>query len=199
MKRHAIFSATREGKKKLDTDAIRRSRSEFFVAVTDEEGNGVLIDAKKATPNMYAALDASSANPLGFEEPYPVNDARFWDGGLALPFPIREVCEMFEPTDVLVLPNMPRAPSPYASALKERIFCELFLRHIPKHIRQLVYTRKRYFAEGLEYIARRKDINVDILWPPDCGVEGLTRDAEKLFLAAQGGAERALAYFADRI
>lgn len=152
-----------------------------------------MLDAKKEMPNMYAALDASSANPLGFRELYPVNGMRFWDGGLALSFPIREVCKMFAPTDVLVLPNMLR-PSPHASALKERIFSELFLRHIPKHIRRLVYTRKRYFAEALAYIADRKDINIDILWPPDCGVESLTRDAGKLFLAAQGGAERVLAY-----
>lgn len=195
MSRYAIFFATREGKKRLDVDAILRSRSELFVAVTDKKGSGLLIDAKKATPDLYAALDASSANPLAYPWPYPLNGAHLWDGGLALPFPIREVCEMFEPTDVLVVPNMPWPPSPYASMMKERVFCELFLRHIPKHIRQLVYTRKRYFVEGLEYIATRKDINIDILWSPDCGVESLTRDPRKLFAAAQGSAEKALAYF----
>lgn len=195
MSRDAIFSVTQEGEKKLDTEAILRSRSQFFVGVTDEEGNGALIDVKEAMPNVYAALVASSANPLGYREPYPLNNGRFWDGGLALPFPIKEVCELFEPTDVLVLPNMPRPPSPRASALRERIFCEVFLRHIPERIRRLIYTRKEYFAEGLEYMARRKDINIDILWPPDCGVERLTRDSKKLFAAAQGAAEGALAYF----
>ncbi len=55
--------------------------------------------------------------------------------------------------------------------------------------------RKSYFAEAMAYIARRKDINIDILWPPDCGVERLTRDPEKLFAAAQGAAKGALAYF----
>lgn len=195
MNRRIIFSVTREGGKKLDTNAILRSRSQFFVGVTDGQGDGALIDAKKATPNLCAALSASSANLLAYREPYPVNGACFWDGGLALPFSIREVCEMFEPTDVLVLPNMPRPPSPHVSLFREYVFCELFLRHIPKNIRRLVYTRKKYFGEASAYIAHRKDINVDILWPPDCGVESLTRDAKKLFVAVRGAAEGALAYF----
>jgi predicted patatin/cPLA2 family phospholipase len=194
--KEAIVSATRNGRKTLNIEAVQSNRSEFFVGVTTQDGSGIFIDAKTAIPDMWAALDASSASPLAYHRPVTVDHSYYWDGGIAFPFPIRQVCDQFLPTDILVLPNVPQS-SKRNFHLLEYLFGETMLRHIPRHLRGLIYRRKKLFRESLSYLSKIKDVNIGILYPPDCELHSLSRNPQKLRMATQKSADRTLEVFGE--
>lgn len=192
-----IGEVMRSGRTKIDTEVIKKARSEFFVGVTNAEtGNGEWIDAKNATPDVVAAIEASSAMPLGYNLPISVNQRYYYDGGLSLPCPIKEVCEKFRPTDVLVLPNSPlRFDSQLFREVTNRVFAAIALCNLPAFIRTAVVSRHKRFYEGMNFIQNCKGINIGVLWPQDMGIYQLTRSSQKLRTAVQASVNQTLAVF----
>lgn len=194
------------GKNKLRMDAVLASPIELYAGLTTEDGAGIFINAKEARPDAWSAFYASSANPLGYEEAQPVNEYRYWDGGIALQCPITEVYQECKRNfrnasiNILVLPNVPCPPKiDFTSLLKERLFCEIAMRrHVPKHIRALIYERKRRFIHDLaraHYLP--SDAHVFVLWPPDCGLHAFTTDRNHLQRAVEESARHALEIFGE--
>ncbi len=105
-----IASTMRKGDKSLDQEAIRESTTGLYAGVTNAEtGEVEFVDLASATrdgePDMVAVCEASSAIPL-FENPFEVNGQMYLDGSLGeLPFNL--LIKQFNPTSILVLPNMP--------------------------------------------------------------------------------------------
>ncbi len=192
-----ISEVFRHGRTKMDMEAIRKSRSKFFAGVTNAEtGNAEWIDAKSATPDVVAAIEASSAMPLGYNQPVAVNERFYYDGGLSLPCPIREVREKFQPTDVLVLPNCPPCfGSQLFRELTDRVFAAVVLRKLPAFLRTAVVSRHKRFHEGMNYVQDCNGINVGVLWPPEMGIHQLTRNSSKLRAAVQASVEKTLEAF----
>jgi len=192
-----ISEVMRDGRTKMDMEAIKKSRSKFFVGVTNAEtGNAEWIDAKSATPDVVAAIEASSAMPLGYNPPVAVNERFYYDGGISLPCPIREVCEKFQPTDILILPNLPlRFGSQFSRELTDRVFAAVALRNLPAFLRTAVVSRHKRFHEGMNYVQDYNGINVGVLWPPEMGIHQLTRSSSKLRAAAQASAGKTLEIF----
>ncbi|MBI3335795.1 MAG: patatin-like phospholipase family protein [Candidatus Portnoybacteria bacterium] len=164
-----IRSVTQEGRKKLDVAAVKKSRSQFFVGVTDLTGSGAFIDAKSARPNLLTALEASSATPLGYRFPIRVNEEFYFDGSIGFPCPVKEVVARFGPTDILVLPNSYRGFNT-RSSLKELLFIHIMLRNLPQAIRVALTSRHKRFYEGMRAISKLDGVNVGVLWPPDMGI-----------------------------
>lgn len=192
-----ISEVMRCGRTKMDIDAVKKSRSKFFVGVTNAEtGNAEWIDAKSATPDVVAAIEASSAMPLGYNPPVMVNNRFYYDGGMSLPCPIREVCEKFQPTDILVLPNRPlRFGSQLSRELIDRVFAAFALRNLPAFLRTAVVSRHKRFHEGMNYARKCKGINVGVLWPPEMNIHQLTRNSSKLRAAVYSSVENTLEVF----
>lgn len=185
----------RRGKKRLDVETVIRARSDFFVGVTDaEDGSNVLLDAKRAKPDIIAALKASMAMVGVYNKPVAVNDRLYVDGGV-YPFPIRWVMEMFAPTDILVLPNCSRRRGEnWEPTLIEKIFGFLLLREAPEELRELCKTRYRRWQEGMQFFAALDGVNKGILWTPD-DVGSFTRGPQKLRRAAEQAVVETLLVF----
>lgn len=192
-----ISEVMRRGRTKMDMEAIMQHRSKFFVGVTHAEtGNGEWIDAKSATPDVVSAIEASSAMPLGYNLPVSVNQRFYYDGGLSLPCPIREVCEKFQPTDVLVLPNRPlRFGLQLSRELTDRVFAAIALRNLPSFLQMAVVSRHKRFHEGMDYAQYCSRTNIGVLWSPDMGIHQLTRSSSKLHAAVQASVKQTLAIF----
>ena len=193
-----ISEVMRRGRTKMDMEAIIKHRSKFFAGVTNAEtGNAEWIDVKSAIPDVVAAIEASSAMPLGYNLPVVVNQRLYYDGGVSFPCPIREVCEKFQPTDILVLPNRPlRFGSQLFRELTDRLFAATALRTLlPEYIRAAVVSRHKRFGVGMNFVQNCNGINVGVLWPSEKGIHQLTRNSSKLRAAVQASAEKTLRVF----
>ncbi len=171
-----IEGVTSIGRKKLNIEAVKKSRSQLHVGVTDMNGVGHFLDVKNVS-NPWSALYASSAIPVGYREPKDVDGKKYLDGGIALSFPIEKVIEKFSPTDVLVLPNCPRDHRSQSSFL-ERAFVKTFLDHLPKPVQEKICSRHSDFSAGIQYAQGNR--NIAVLWPVNTGLHLLTRDPKKL-------------------
>jgi len=96
----------KEGEKALDTDAIIKGHSEFYVQATNSTTKEPeLINGKTAKQGVVQAIEASMALPWVYGKEIEVDDGKYVDGAFE-PVPIQKVIERFNPTDVLILPNM---------------------------------------------------------------------------------------------
>lgn len=187
-----IEDTTSCGRKKLDADAVKSARSNFFVGVTDMDGKGHFIDAKKAMPSFWSAMYASSATPLAYKKPRRVNSNLYVDGGIALAFPIKQVIKEFSPTDVLVLPNCPQDEK-HIATFCERAFVKFFFARFPSAVRDRTLLRQEDFRAGIEFANNAH--NVHVLWPPNIGIHALSRNPQKLGDAARASANQTLVAF----
>jgi predicted patatin/cPLA2 family phospholipase len=169
-----LSSVFREGKKAIDVVAIRKSRTKLFYHVMNyHRGNFDFIDAKTAQPDLFAALRASMSVPGISGQPIVVNHNAFLDA-LCDPFPLHGVIERFHPTDILVLPNITFARSHRLSVSDVALACAS-LRYMKTGFVRLAIGRARLFRESMEF-AKRSEVNIGILWPPECGVRSLTNN-----------------------
>lgn len=174
-----LLAAMRQGPKAIDVVAIRSSSTAFWVGTTKTDGTPVLIDAKRASPDIFAAIQASMTIPGVSGGPVLVDGQAFFDGGLN-PFPIREVVDRFRPTDILVLPNIcqrfvdpPRKRASDLSAL-------VVLKSRSLALVQRALTRRKQFHASLQIARQLPNVRVGILWPGNLGVHELTTDAKLL-------------------
>lgn len=185
----------KDGKKKLDTDAIARGRPEFFVGITDyNSGQGVLVDAKRARPDMISALTASVSIPGLYSGWREVNCIRGVDGGMALQFPIKEVMENFNSTDVVVIANCSKKAAAKKSSLAETIARPFLFQNLPLVLQESARKRHEMFTDGVIFSEDVKNVNVGILWGSE-DVKLLTRNPKKLRAAAVASVERTLEIF----
>jgi predicted patatin/cPLA2 family phospholipase len=98
-----LFDQVIKVDKPLDVDNIISSPTRFFVAVIDKAtGDGFLVDTRKTATPLLDVLKAATAMPVLYNRSVSV-DGRFCiDGGLAIPFPLRQALAR-GCTDVLVL------------------------------------------------------------------------------------------------
>ena len=133
---------------------------------------------------MLSVIHASMAIPGLYGKTVFVNDEECLDGSFD-PFPIQEIIDRFNPTDILVLPNHPFKPvenwklSPLEAAITAILLHDCSLKLAAK-----AFKRKALFREGLKFIAGNRDMNIGVLWPPDVGINQLTIDGERLKSAA---------------
>lgn len=89
--------------KTLNEKAIRNSRPEFFLGVTDaDSGRNLLIDVKDSPYCIARILKASSAIPVFYNRTVGLGERKYVDGGLSDLLPIAQAAAN-KCTDVLVL------------------------------------------------------------------------------------------------
>ena len=102
-----LFDQVIKVDKPLDVEKIMSSPTSFFVALIDKEtGDGRLIDTKKTATPLLDVLKAATAMPVLYNRSVPVDGRNCIDGGLAIPFPLRQALSR-GCTDVLVLLTRP--------------------------------------------------------------------------------------------
>ena len=186
------------GGKKLDTGAIIRNRTKFFVGITNSSsGEGFLVNAKQAQPDMISVLTASVAMPGLYGRSRTINGIRGIDGGIGLQFPIKETVDRFHPTDILVIANCSqRSAAVKDPSLAELAVRPLLFRNLPAPLRKKIYQRFDLFNRGMTYLLSAKDINFGMIWGSG-DVKLLTRNPKKLRRAAQNSAQKTLGIFGE--
>ncbi len=103
-----IFDEVAVREKPLNTDRIQKSLSDFHVAVIDRrDAEGVLIDVKRSEAPILKCLKASAAIPVFYNRSVMIGGRRYIDGGLRIPFPLKEAIDQ-GCTDILVLLTRPK-------------------------------------------------------------------------------------------
>jgi len=172
--------------KMLDQQAIHSSRSAFFAAATcAQTGEGILIDAKEAKPDIVQAIKASIAIP-GFTKPVRIGDRHYLDGAGAHPFPFRVSMQCFAPTDMLILANCPNEDKAKLGT-RNMVLTVLATLGLPRLVRSTFINHRKRFMEELSFL-RLHGCRCSIFWS-DREVSGFERNQRKLVTAKERATE----------
>lgn len=173
--------------KALDLDAIRRSRTEVRVLVTNVEQARVDRLSLKDFPDMMVPIRATIAMPGISHGNVPIEGVRHCDGGAGA-FSIQELVERC--TDLLIIANCTRdrrrRPSRLEPALEH-----YFMREYPVAVRQLFMDRNAHWERQFAYLRSQKKCRWCVFWA-DGSVGRFTQNSKKLRAAALAAREETL-------
>lgn len=175
-----VTEAMSRGEKAVDQQAVLGSKTEFYVGVTREsDGECELIDAKTAKPGMIAAIGASMALPIAYRKAITVNGEKYVDGVFD-PMPIQKIIERFNPTDILVLPNIPfKRTDAFELSAGEYMLAEFADRVGLSNAARFLRVNEE-IRKSLQVIQNEQKVNIGILWPPDSDLGNLTTDSKQV-------------------
>ncbi|HEY4473821.1 MAG TPA: patatin-like phospholipase family protein [Candidatus Paceibacterota bacterium] len=182
--------------KKLNTEAIRRSRTDFRILVTDpQNAESTALDGRKVS-DIVAALGASSAAPCVSDGPVLVDGRLYQDGG-ATPSPIADMIREHHPTDMLIFPNCPEHIS-FGSRLPYTLLDAHFLSGFPTSVQKRFAKKERekIFQEDLTFLRMQKECRYLIIWP-NSRIHSSTQNAPRLYAAAQGATKHLTGLLAE--
>jgi predicted patatin/cPLA2 family phospholipase len=173
--------------KPLDERAIKHGRPHLWIGVTDfKTGKAELINAKRAKPDITAALAASMSVPTSIKKPININGRAYVDGDISMPFPLKLCVEKFKPTDILFLANRPHGivykPSLFIKRLFQNATEQLLIKSLVRHrpIRVALLNGDKQLKENLDYLAHLKNVNFGVISPPDQKITIVTQNPDKL-------------------
>lgn len=171
-------------RKRLDLDRLRKSPSRFHVSMLDRStGEGITINTGLAKESTYTVLHAALSVPVLYNRPVMVAGRPCMDGGLAIPFPLRNAiadgC-----TDILVLLSHPSGYVQPEYALWQDI---LFRTMCARGSAGTWRTYRNYVKVSVEY----RELAVGRM-PPPAGVNIATVGTEPPFVASLTMNRRAL-------
>jgi predicted patatin/cPLA2 family phospholipase len=190
----------RDSAKKLDVEAVRRSRSEFYVGSTNIHGKGELINAKLMT-DMVATLKGSMSLPAFYNKVTYVEQGGFVDGDVSLSLAVPEVMTTFKPTDLLIIMNRPFANFKDPFSFFQKMFFKLFLRSFSTEFRTAFFDKNEDHNRRLRSMHSGEcfvGANVSLVCP-DYEMPLFTRDAGEIKRFADSGTEKILAIFDGRV
>jgi predicted patatin/cPLA2 family phospholipase len=194
-----IERVIRASPKKLDVDAVRRSRSEFYIGSTNMSGSGELINAKLSA-DMVATLKGSMALPVFYNRVTYIEQGGFVDGDVSLSLPVPEVVSAFCPTDLLIIINRPYANLKDPFSFLFRSFAKLSLSAFSTEFRRAYLSTNEDHNRRLHLMhsgACFDGMNVSIVCP-DYEMPRFTRDTDMIRRFADSGTEKVLAMFDER-
>ena len=161
------------------------------MATGKKDGRGELIDAKTAQPGMMNAIAASMAVPIAYKKAIEVNGKEYVDGTFS-PVPLEEIVKKFNPTDILVLPQVPfNRTDAFELNFGEKIVAEFAHRFDSLNTVEKFLRIKEEIRKSMEYIQKQKGVHIGVLWPPDSALNPLTTDPDQVEAAvmesARGG------------
>ena len=191
-----IEQMIRDSPKRLDVEAVRGSRSEFFVGSTNVHGRGEFINAKRSA-DMVSTLKGSMGLPVLYNRVTRVEQGEFVDGDVALSLAVPEVMSSFSPTDLLIIMNRPYANFKEPFSFLQTWLSTMFLRSFSKDF------RKAYFLKNEDHNRRLRlmhsgdcfvGANVSVVCP-DYELPLFTRNVDEMKRFADSGTEKILAIF----
>ena len=186
----------RTGSKKLDIDAVKRHRAEFFVAATRaSDYQGKLLDAKQV-PDLVSLLKATSAIPRLYGRTVTIGQDQYFDGSVAALFPAQLVVERFRPTDLVVVTNHTTCMYLAEGRSREQMLTPLFLRSLPADLRAKLLSLPEENSKAIEYL-RTQNINWGLINMPPGKVWALSRNAKHLRACAVQSAQHTGALFGE--
>ena len=194
-----VGRALREGSTKLDTLAVKQNRAQFYVQAYNEKNKlPEFINTKDPGLDMVDALHASMAIPVVYNKTMVINGIKYSDGAFDDPLPIVRAIKPFNPTHILILPNIPfnRIPAGQPSKL------EKFLVQAMPHAGSLGFIRKvlnnrHALRQSLEAVARTHNVKIGVAWPPEMGLGMLTQNIPKIKTAIKASAKEIFELFGE--
>ena len=177
-----LAAAFSQGPKRLDTGAVVRHRSKFFVSLT-EHATGVpeLFDVDAHADALVQLLVTTSAIPYLYPHPLHVAKRRYLDGNIN--FSARDALAMqvikdFRPTDIVLIPNMEAG----RISAYERGSNGAPTRFLPAYLSKLGQVR-RSVAEDVQALGNMHGVTFGVLTLPEghADVHWLTTDADRLW------------------
>jgi len=170
--------------KPLDQDAVRRSRSQFFIGMTEvSTGKGVYFDMKDPSDppiDIVTAICASSSMPW-LTKPIAINGVEYSDAttGCVNPvdFALEQGC-----TDILVVSNKPYGEN-NSQTIFERLFLRFVLRDYSSDFLRVHLSRQQ--PNGINSIP--DSVNLGILCPKEeeMPLGRLSKDIEMMKMVAR--------------
>ncbi len=143
-----IFDEVAVKEKPLDTKRILDSPTQLHVAVIDRaDGEGCMIDVKRAKAPILKCLKASAAIPVFYNRSVVVEGRRCIDGGLQIPFPLQQAIDQ-GCTDILVLLTRPKnfvsPPPSFFNRITFNLMCARGHRGLSKAFADGYKTSRKY-------------------------------------------------------
>ena len=137
------------------------------------------------------------ALPWIYKKKVPVNGIERIDGGIQ-PLAIQQIIEKFQPTDVLILPNMPfNNIETFRHPLINEKLVLGFAKLLPDSVTKKFLIQKKELREAFRFIKDQADINISILWPPDTDLVMVSDDSDKIKAAVLDAAQQTCKTFGE--
>lgn|GEM_PF-6969197 len=197
---NAVAKELKEGGVKIDEEAVSKAATELWVQLTDAETHeSVMVAVKDVKEGPVQAVRAACAAPIIDGEKIMVNGRLMIDGGIN-PLPLAELMAKFPTvTDIIIKPQV---AFKYRHELELTVL-EVLLVGISKilpDIRSSLLIKKllgrpERIRASFDLIREATGINISILWPPESGLDLLSRDAGLIEAAAISSCEETLKMF----
>lgn len=185
-------------RKPLNIRRLLDMKTRLHVSVMDRSnGEGFLVNLKQSEEDAVKVLHAALAIPVFYNRSVEINGRDCVDGGLVIPFPLRQAiadgC-----TDILVLLSHPEDYVPLPPKGWQKMMYRLLFSQLRK---QAFEAFKNHYRVSLEYrdlalgrAACPDNVNIATLCPEELPyVQTLTMDRDRLMAAATHFGRRTLA------
>ncbi len=175
----------KDGSKKLDLEAVQKNSTEFYIQATDvtdsKNPQAEFLNAKEK--GVIECVHASMALPWFYRKSIEIDGKQYQDGAILESFPIEEIIKKFNPTDILVLPQVPF--DNMVGVEKDAKFSRMLARFIPNRaslktgsatlLKKFIQSKEGQ-REALSFIQEQTGVKIGIMYPPDGGMLPITND-----------------------
>lgn len=163
--------------KKLNVEAILKSKTEFYSAVANFETGEPELITSKSKEGLLSSIQASILMPNISNEIVRINDIRYVDGGFTRPHALQKVLEVCDFTHLLVITNQNKTITtiPWLERFLDRT---LYRHRMPAPLRFAAHERKRERMKVLETL-KQADTPHAVIWG-DHSIDSLEFDVKKV-------------------
>ncbi len=200
---YAIYEVV-GGSKKLDCDAVLRSPSRLFIALTEvERGVSRLVDVKTEGIPLLKLLEGTGAITPLYNKPVEIQGAHYVDGGITNPIPVKSAIQQ-GCTHILVLLTRPLdfIMRPY-NIVEHAMLWPFFRKWPPAFVRTFYEIRYPSYNEARALAFGRKTlpdgVNIAAVLPAKTAgtISRTTTSRKRLKEALAESVEQTLALFPD--
>lgn len=172
--------------KKLDVEAVRKSRSELHISVTNlRTGLAEVLSSKDESLDLPLAIKASCAVPLLYKNGVELNGKHYCDGLVGLPNAIEYAIRELQCNNILVITNrtcdcQEDTPLP---PLTERLLINLFLRKDTLGFKHAFLARESHYKHDMGLLWKREiaeDVQLGLICRNKMPISRFTRNGKKL-------------------
>lgn len=181
----------------LDQNKIRKSRSDFYVTVTDvNSAKGELLNMKDKKIDIVDAICASSALPILYNGTVRIKGKDYCDGalgnGVPIEFAVRKGC-----TDILiVLSNSSKRKNKNVHPI-ERLAINLYMKSFSQDLKQAMLDRNKLYNHSLDSISKFKNVNISLIVPDKMPLKRMSTDKKKIEETVKMGKEMTFRLFPE--
>jgi predicted patatin/cPLA2 family phospholipase len=185
--------------KPLRQTIIRKSRSQFYIGVTNPDtGKAEYLAMKDETIDVVDAMNASSAIPVIHNKMVKIHGQQYLDGMISCGIPIEPVLEN-NYTDILVIENMPLGQPGLWPSMIINSFLSVFKFQIKPETKRAILEKNNRYHDTLQkiYEAQNTNVHIGIIAPSEQTVGTFSINSKLLQQTAEEAKEQTLKIFSN--